>query len=369
MCIQSLIQSIFLIYIIITLFSNFQNSLECFGCTIEYDEFYKHRDDIIKAGNRSDTATVMGEITQILALYQFQHGMKTIEKETNDQICKRKFIVNRQGRLACDGDASATLEGAGSTTKSFLSDLVAAVVLNRTFILGPHDKLDKKCNMFFRLRNWIPNYYYIDKRVHDANCSKNIISKNKHFGVCTVFNDKIDENRFYRNRLDKLFPLPLSSEVSETYRYRFGFGMLFRAAFKFTSNAHELINPLVEDAYYSHRNRSICMKHSDVLTIAVHLRHMNANSIKDPSIDEEFDMKALQYIYNISESKAYSSCYIYVSSDRQASLRMVENYANSIHCEVRMSPRQNIKDPSLSLPDPITEHGKLNTLFVFIPKI
>ena len=63
------------------------------NCNIEYDEFH---------GNHPAMNQRVKAITTMLNSYQLQHGMKTLEAESDQDICKRIFVINNFWEVKCD---------------------------------------------------------------------------------------------------------------------------------------------------------------------------------------------------------------------------------------------------------------------------
>lgn len=353
-------------------------------CSLEYDEFHQDQREFISISNVTEEQDHLRQLTYFISLYQYQHGIRMIQSESDHDFCQRKFVVNRMFILRCDGydhGSNTTFEGVGGTYGQILNELAGAVVMNRTFVLSSNDNLGTECTKYIGIKRWIPTYDYIRKRLTSANCLGNFDDFQSiasigfgHFHMKEIESVKtiimagesiskpfctfhpvygMNLSSYYRNRANILLynnRNPLRS------RYE-GYGFLFRSIFKFKLETQIILRPLLEDIYHQKfKKKTICVKDEQMLVIGVHLRHQNSASINNSAIDEEFDLRALRYIYNLTENIDFNKCIVIIASDRLHSIRFVENYAKSISCEIR-SASLSIPMKTPQVPDLLREHG------------
>lgn len=96
------------------------------------------------------------ELTSIMETYITQHSIDVLRNESSEVFCRRKFVVNRQFTLKC-GDSF----GIGNEIGSFMSNVVYAVITNRTVMFNHHDihafqSIAKTCDDALTLHDWIP---------------------------------------------------------------------------------------------------------------------------------------------------------------------------------------------------------------------
>lgn len=327
---------------------------------IEYDEFHELHPYM------SDR---IHQLTTMLYTYQQQHGLNAIMRESNEEFCNRRFMTNLDSwPIKCDNDKNN--QGVGNIFGQFLNKIALAVVTNITVVLGIDDILEVGCRKFLKTKKWIPSYAYILDRLNSSDCLSNFNEPHSLNHDTNDLYDRINDTQTltyfgmhpteaycvvnpeygvkltldHRKRSDLLFS---SSYKSFNNQRLEGFGFLFRMCFKFPKFNQELVDPLISELYVetSKYQYNSCIRNPNILSIGVHLRHQDQESIDNPSLDYPFDALALQEIDKITNATTLNGslplpkCIVYVASDRIASIELIGNYTISIGCESRIAPR------------------------------
>lgn len=205
------------------------------------------------------------KITYLLGLYQQQHNIKTISKESQYDICQRKFVYNNFWSIQCDNINNN--QGIGNIIGQFLNKFAMAFIFNYTFIKGDNDNLESNCMEYIKFRKWLPSYQEISHYLELADCP---IDFNKDTIDITnpyiSYNDSLYHNRSFtislynptesycafdsnygylldtisRQRADLLFSSPYPATYGTQGRFE-GFGLLFRSGNKYDINNIDIV--------------------------------------------------------------------------------------------------------------------------------
>lgn len=280
------------------------------------------------------------EIRELFRAYLEQHSVSALRSESDEQLCRRNFVINWAFRVSC--------HNMGNSLGSVLNNAIYAVALNRTY-LASHIDMDESCHGYLSLSPWVPTADEIRIRLANTECplpsvilgydgspmhgysasSYRIVSEDNLYN-CLPVHLRSDPTLlpFVRDRSELLFG------ANENGRFE-PYGMLSSLMFNFSMDIHTSIEA--------------CSRHvsKNALTIGIHLRHKVG---KTHSERVEFINRGLKILHEIRDANKVDQCVVYLATNRNETIDTVISYANAISCSVVSVARFLKENPFPQLP-------------------
>jgi hypothetical protein len=151
-----------------------------------------------------------------------------------------------------------------------------------------------------------------------------------------MYDPALPERVLVRSRL--LFGSPY-----EDYGRFESYGLLAKNVISLSKDVHRHVNDIL---------KATCEDRNSV-RISIHLRHQSEDSVRRPEIDAPYDEIALGALEHIRNEHMDKACFVYMASDRSASLARIQSRAESIGCTSYAIDRDDVT-PSASAGG---EHG------------
>lgn len=324
------------------------------GCKVEWDEFDSSESFPIQIIQNVSESAVFKSIN-FLRIYQQQHSIDAIKQESQDQLCRRTFVIKTFWPLKCNDFK----KGVGSNFAQVLNHIAMAVILNKTFILKDDDQLEEDCLKYISIRKWIPSNALISQQLQEAGCLGT-------FGnpiELTTFSHRIDysietsksltlvgfaptelyclrEESFgwkldgkYRSRAKLLFGSTRPSLAGDLGRLE-GFGVLFRFIIEFSNYTKEMATPILGNIYDLRSKKTICPRLTNVISVGAHLRHQTQGFNDNAKIFSDFDDAIFLQIMILKKRFPKLQCIIVISTDREESITNSLNFGNKNGCKI-----------------------------------
>ena len=291
-------------------------------------------------------------VLQVLQQYSDQHGAQVLRTETPPALCARKFVVSSYYGVGCTS--------MGNRIGGVLSNLLYAVLVNRTFVLTDNEHV-RQCRGHLLIKNTFVFKEEILPLLVRSGCPITEVVNFDTLPPCNysnlpnqaISNDAILNRVFFHahrdydptlqepslRRAELLFGHPSAYDLARFEPY----GLLFQMLFEFSEDVHRAVNSTLSSI--TQRNPT---------KISIHLRHQNPKSMDNPSLDVGLDTRATRVLSKVLRVlHVKGACVVLIATDRNATLHRIEQVALKYGC----APYSINRHKFPHAPDQLAEHG------------
>lgn len=282
-------------------------------------------------------------VSHLYNQYRLQHNIHVIANESLHDFCQRKFLIGGYDSSSYSHNCQG---GIGNEMGAILSNFVAAVLLNRTFVWVQEEP--SGCDHWFQINSWIPTgskliEYDLDLQDFPIKCKEFNNSFSNDFyraESCNSTNSdnyRINPDYFHHNSIYDIFTTTFDPYLSQETVYRssklfhktfadnarfFSYGFADLSVFNFSRTIKALSNAVLTDT----------LKENKSIRISMHIRHYeikDANTAAIEAVDVTF-MKALETLRRSLNPEL--KCFIYLASEKEITLTRIKEFSNNIKC-------------------------------------
>lgn len=269
---------------------------------------------------------------QLMNEYLDQHNQFIIQIESDEDFCRRKVLVYGDDDDKCRN-------GIGNQFGNFFTQILVAIMSNRTFVVPRHEIPD--CIEWVTFFPWIPLSSYMESRFASANCTDIKFDKdNPKPKSCTEMNSchlfqceawkiwqwgdqhhnffplihNVDNNPYLESESKRRAEIMFPKTFTDLFRFSM-YGVVQQFTLRFTPKVLNLVEPILSET----------LSIRDSIRISVHMRHYSENN-GDPSISTASSDMGIFNVINSFRSKFSSfKCFIYLATERIETTKLVQS--------------------------------------------
>ena len=333
---------------------------------------YPQKCEIPHPMDKTEHSPRVQEIVELLHVYKKRHGYEALKADSKADLCARKFVSNFHFEMSC-----ALI---GNHLGSFLTGAVSSVVLNRTMFATSQMEY---CGDYLYLREWVPTEPQIRELTAQAGCAiTGATAYSEHpcvKGVCSTSPERVlcyedlfnsaavelspitTEHVFGTNSYQhKASQILFGNTRSNLFQFE-SYGFLFHEIFVFSKTLEEGVSEKMAEIKTAKKNA--CLNNETFVTIGMHLRHNDPDSILDPEIDVPFDKQARDTLELVRNRSNATRCVVVIVTERVPSIYRIMGKSWALGCEVKFFSK-TMNDQRV-----IEETGQYNTYFLQLADI